>query len=181
MDTKQRLTKKQRREAHRIGRASEEIMALIANIFRRDSGHSFNQKGLLQDRKEEYWPDDYEVLVRSQEEKTAQATETVQKSGATAMANAMRQYCQVLADPNKSAAEGTDAMLDAIHLLFIIAKLGKRDTEHLNNAIINSCARDATLLSLDDMTYRQWQDRQTYYTPEVRAKILQDLKVRTIA
>ena len=181
MDTKKRLTKKQRREAHRIGRASEEIMALIANAFRRDSGHSFNQKGLLQDRKEEYWPDDYETLVRTQEEKTAQATESIQKSGATAMANAMRQYCQILADPNKSEAEGTDAMLNAIHLLFIISKLGNRNPDHLNNAIMNTCARDAKLLSLDDMTYRQWKDRQIFYTPEVRAQILKELKVRTIA
>ena len=180
MDTQKRLTKKQRREAHRIGRASEEIIALIANTFKRDQGHAFNQKGLLQDRKEEYWPDDYEALARSQEEKTNKTAEAVHNAGATAMANAMRHYCQVLADPNKSEAEGTDAMLDAIHLLFIISKLGNRNTDQLNNAIIDTCARDATMSSLDDMTYRQWQDRQTYYTPELREKMLESLKVRTI-
>ena len=181
MDTKKKLTKKEKKEAHRTGQLSQEIVSLIASAFQKDPTHEFNRTGLLQDRKSEYWPDDYESLTQIQNEKTVRATETVHKAGPTVMAHVMRHYCEVMADPNRTQAESSAAMLDAIHLLFIIAKLGKRDTDQLNNAIIDTCARNATMQSLDDIVYHQWQGRQKYYTPELRAQMLKDLKVRTIA
>ena len=180
MENTRQLTKKQKKETYRLKRDAQKIMGLMEEAFQANSNHSFSRNGLLQDRKADYWPDDYETLRRINDEKAQRVVEAVSQDGAAATANVMRNCCQVIADPERTQEEGTKALLDAVHLLVILAKLGKRDTEQINRAIIDDRARDIDLKSLDDVMYRQWESRNIFYTPELRAKMLKDLKVRTI-
>ena len=175
------IEKKLKKELYRNNKRSKEIVGLISETFKKDPDHEFNRVGLLRDRKSEYPSEDYEILLHARSEKIQKTMETVQKVGAAAVAYAMRHYCQILADPNRTEGETTTAMTDAVHLLFTIARIGKDDTEYLNKAVINSCARDSSLLSLDEVVTRQWTDRQTYYSAELRTKMLDNLKARTIA
>ena len=181
MDTAKKIVKKQRKEEQRIGRRSKEIIALISEAFRRDPGHAFNRMGLLQDEKSEYTQEDYEALARPSTEKVQRIQYAVQNAGAGTMARVMRNYCEVLMDSTKTEREGTEAMMNAVHLLLILAQIGKKDTEQLNQTLVDSCTRDVSMKALDDIVVRQWEDRQKYYTPELRAQMLKDLKVRTIA
>ena len=180
MENKEKLTKKQKKEAYRIGRKSGKIMGLVEDTFQKDPNHAFSRVGLLEDRKLDYWPDDYELLARANDEKAQRAMEEISKDGVRATANALRNYCQILTDPNQSQEEGTKALLDAMHLLIILAKLGKGDAKQINKAIIDDRARDVSIKDLDEVMHRQWVARNIFYTPELRSQLMNDLKVRTI-
>jgi len=180
MENKQKLTREQKKEAYRIGKKSGRIMEFVEETFLKDPNHEFSRTGLLLDRKSEYWPEDYEILAHANDEKAQRAVEEISKSGVVATANVLRNCCQVLTDPDRPQEEGTKALLDAMHLLIILAKLGKRDVEQINRAIIDDRARDTSMEALGDVAHRQWVARNIFYTDELRAKMLNELKVRTI-
>ena len=173
--------KKQKKEERRIGKKSREIIASIAHAFQKETMHGFNAIGLLKDKKPECEQEYYELSMGLYTEKIQKTAAVVNQAGPVAIAHTMRHYCQILSDPNRTQEESSEAMLNAVHLLYIIAGIAKHDVGQLNTAVIDSCARDASMVDLKKITDQQWVEREVFYSPELKEKILADSKVRTIA